>query len=166
MDKNNSFEVNLRIIKSRIQNANSLIKDIKLYLKKPYNDLYVTSDSLLIYLLSLLKTFDLDFKILKQDSTKDELFFITGKFWFLITKFSDIFNFDFNNGVLDIYFKVDRHMGYFEWEKGHSFLIKNKEKELTDLNLLSFNVTNNHFANKMYNYIDDLVLYLSNEAII
>lgn len=166
MDKNNSFEVNLRIIKSRIQNANSLIKDIKLYLKKPYNDLYVTSDSLLIYLLSLLKTFDLDFKILKQDSTKDELFFITGKFWFLITKFSDIFNFNFNNGVLDIYFKVDRHMGYFEWEKGHSFLIKNKEKELTDLNLLSFNVTNNHFANKMYNYIDDLVLYLSNEAII
>lgn len=161
MDNNSSFEVNLRIIKSRLQNANSLIRDVKLYLKKPYEDLYVVSDSLFIYLLSLLKTFNLKFEILKQESTKDELMILTGKYWFLITKFSKLLDFRLNNGVFDLYYKIDRHTGYYVWEKGHSFLIKNNKNELTE-----FSIVINRFTEKMYNNIDDLVLYLGKETIL
>lgn len=166
MNKNNSLEVNLRIIKSRFQNVRSLIKDVRFYLEEPYKDKYVTTSSLFVYLLSLLKTFNLKFEIIKQESTIDEIFFLTGKYWFLVTKFSEIFHLEFKHHMVYIFCKVYRSMEFSEWERSASLSIQSDENELISLNLSYISVGNDKFASKMYNCIDNIASYLAQEAII
>lgn len=166
MNKNNSLEVNLRIIKSRFQNVRSLIKDVRFYLEEPCKDKYVTTSSLFVYLLSLLKIFNLKFEIIKQESTIDEIFFLTGKYWFLVTKFTDALCWEFKYDMLNIYYKVGESMGAPKWEKGRSFLVESNENEIIGINLMSFSVGRNKLASNMYGCINDIVSFLTKEAII
>lgn len=167
MNKKNSIEANLRIIKSRLLNASrSIKKDIKCYLEEPYRDKYVKTDSLFIYLLSLLKAFDLEFDVLKQDSTMKELFFMTGKYWFLATKFTDTLWFDFNHGILCISYKVREPLDNWGWEEGASFSVENNGNEFIDINMAYFSIEHNKLASKMYDCIDDIASYLAKNAVV
>lgn len=165
--KENSFETNLRIIKSRIQNASKSIRNITLYLNNPYENKYVTTNSLLVYLLSLLKAFDFEFNILKQESTKNELLFITGKYWALLPNIVDTLYVEFSiYKSLKLFYSVKNESGDLKWKEGTSFQIKENKNELIDINMYYFTIENNPFAPQLYNYIDYVVSYLNKEAII
>ena len=166
MDGKNSIETNIRIIISRIQSVRNIIKDIKLFLEEPCNDKFIKTDSLFIYLLSLLKVFGLKFDIFKQDRVINELLFLVGKNWCLITRFTKDLYFEFRYNTLEVYYKFKIGMNNFDWRKGDPFIINKDKNEIKTVNMSYFTIENNKLASIFYEYIDSIVLYLSNIAII
>lgn len=167
MNKEYSFETNLRIIKSRIQNASNSIKNIKLYLREPNENKYIVTDSLFIYLLSLLNTFDFEFNLLEQNSTINEILFMIGKCWVLAPNIVDTLRLEINKfGSLKFLYITEDEWGYNEWKEGPSFRVKENGNELTNIDLRGFTIENNVFAKKFYPHISDIVSYLNKEAII
>lgn len=166
MDGKNSIETNIRIIITRIQSVSSTIKDIKLFLEEPYNDKFIKTDSLFVYLLSILKVFDLKFDIFKQERVINELLFIVGKNWCLITRFTKNMYFEFKYDTLNVYYKSETEKSNLDWRRGEPFFINKDEDEIKAIRMSYFTIENNRLASIFYNYIDSIVLYLSNKAIL
>lgn len=167
IENDDSIKKNLRIIKERIFSADSLIKKIEIHLEKPIENIYVITDSLFIYLLSLFKTFDIDFVTQEVSSElKKELIFIIGKYWILAGKFNINIDYEVNGSFLHVYYKDKRHDEKEEWVKGHSFFIEINNNELININMSSIDIERNVLVSKFYDVINDIMSFLSKEAII
>lgn len=166
-DKDNTPERNLRIIKERITKAKSLVKISKIYLEKPFDYLYITTESVFIYLLALLKCFEIDYRsIIHISDVNKEMTLMVGKYWLLAIRFNKNIYFEFKKNIIDVSYVVSQHGLYSEWENGHSFHFDLKDSELIDLNMNNFDVENSRLAPRLYSCIDDIVSYLTKETII
>lgn len=166
-ENEDSTKKNLRIIKERILNSKSLIKKKEIHLEKPIDNIYVTTDSNFIFLLSLFKTFDIDFVTQEASSElKKELIFIIGKYWILAGKFNKNMYFEVDGSFLHVYYKDKRHDGKEDWVKGHSFFVEINNNELININMSSININRNVLVSKFYDVINDIMSFLSKEAII
>jgi hypothetical protein len=167
MDKANSPESNLRIIKERIIRAMSLIKRSEIQLEPPLNDYYVTTDSVFIYFLALLRCFDIDYSsIIHVSDVNREITLMVGKYWPLVRRFNKNIFFEIKNNIIDVSYLVSQYGGYSQWEGGYSFHFRLKDNELIDFNMKNFNVEHSPLAPKLYGCIDDIILYLTKETII
>lgn len=101
MNKEQSVESNLRIIKERIVISAFMIKHQRVKLPKGLNKKYVsTYDSDFFLLLSLIKMFDLSFKSIYGEELKLELISILGNLGVLVSYFNKNVCFNCYNGSL------------------------------------------------------------------
>lgn len=167
MDKDNSPERNLRIIKERIVRAMSLIKRTEIYLEPPLDKLYITTDSIFVYFLVLLKCFDIDFAtIIHKSDVKTEMTLMVEKNWLLIRKFSKNIYLYLNENKIDVSYLAEQFMGISDWVNGYSFHFNQSDKEVIDLTMKYFDVERYPLASKMYSYIDDIATFLNEKALI
>lgn len=167
MDKANSTERNLRIIKERIIRAKSLIKRSEFYLEPPLNKLYIKTDSVFVYFLALLRCFDIDFTtLIHKSDIKAEMILMVEKYWLLIRKFAKNIFLDLNENRINVSYLAEQYMGILDWANGYSFNFGLSDNEVIDLNMKYFDVDNNPLVPKMYSYINDIVTFLNEKALI
>lgn len=167
MDKSNSPEKNLRIIKERIIRAKLLIKTSEIQLEPPLNEFYIKTNSVFIYFLTLLKCFDIDYSsIIHMSDANREIMLMVGKYWLLARRFSKKIFFEINNNIIDVSHYVLQYGGYSEWERGYSFHFESKDNELFDLDMKHFDIDHNPLASNLYDCIDNIIQYLTKKAII
>lgn len=167
INRHNTPERNLRIIKERITIAKSLVKKIKISFEDPLDPLYVKTDSIFVYLLALLRCFDIDYKsIVHMSDVNREMTLMVGKYWPLARRFSKDIYFELRMDMIDVYYVVPQFGGNIEWRKGCSFNFESKDNELIDLNMEYFDIDDRPLASILYGCIDDIILYLTQKAII
>lgn len=167
MDKVNSPERNLRIIKERIIRAMSLIKRFEIYLEPPLNKLYITTDSVFVYFLALLRCFDIDFPtVIHKSDIKAEMILMVEKYWLLIRKFTKNILLELDENRINVSYLAEQFMGISDWVNGYSFNFGLSDNEVIDLNMKYFDVDNSPLVPKMYSYINDIVTFLNEKALI
>lgn len=167
MDKDNSPERNLRIIKERILRAMSLIKRTDICLEPPLDKLYITTNSVFVYFLALLRCFDIDFTtVIHKSDIKAEMTLMVEKYWLLISKFTKKIFLDLNDNKINVSYLAEQYMGIEEWVNGYSFHFNQNDKEVIDLTMKYFDVERYPLASKMYSYIDDIATFLNEKALI
>lgn len=167
MENANSPERNLRIIKERIIRAMSLIKRTEIYLEPPLDKLCLTTDSVFVYFLALLRCFDIDFTtILHKSDIKAEMILMVEKYWLLIRKFTKEILFVLDENEINVSYMVEQYMGISDWVNGYSFHCDLSDNKVIDLNMRYFNVDQNPLVLKMYAYIDNIVTFLNEKVLI
>lgn len=167
MDKANSPEINLRIIKERITRAMSLIKRTEIYLESPLNKLYITTDSVFVYFLALLRCFDIDFPtVIHKSDIKAEIILMVEKYWLLIRKFTKNIFLELDENRINVSYLAEQFMGISDWVNGYSFNFGLSDNEVIDLNMKYFDVEKSPLVPKMYSYINDIVTFLNEKALI
>lgn len=167
MDKANSPERNLRIIKERITRTMSLIKRTEVYLEPPLNRLYITTDSVFVYFLALLRCFDIDFTtVIHESDIKAEMILMVEKYWLLIRKFTKNIFLELNENRINVSYLAKQYMGISDWVNGYSFNFDLSGNEVIDLNMKYFDVDHNPLVPKMSSYINDIVTFLNKKALI
>lgn len=167
MDKDNSPERNLRIIKERILRAMSLIKRTEIYLEPPLDKLYITTGSVFVYYLALLRCFDIDFTtVIHKSDIKAEMTLMVEKYWLLIRKFTNKIFLNINENKINVSYLSEQYMGISDWVNGYSFHFDLSHNEVIEMTMKYFDVERYPLASKMFSYIDDIVKFLNDKALI
>lgn len=161
MDKNDSMENNLRIIKERIGKISCLVRKVNIELDQDLSGKYIKSESDFIKLLSVLKIFDFHFRDIGIDYSNRELVKMVGKYWILASRFDDNLKFSVNVNCIDV--KYCETFG--QWNRSH--IIKNgiNGEEIIDFNLSNFD---SHLKgiSLIFRQLNNIVDYLNKEVLI
>lgn len=168
MDRVNTPGINLRIVNERISKAKSLIKTQKISLEIPLNEFYVTTESVFVYFLALLKSFDINFKsIIDEPDVKREMMLMVGKYWPLIKRYStNILFFNLNQDTISVSYLIPQHGTTINWGNEQSFHIKLNGNELIDLDMKYLDVEHNPLAPRLYSGINHIAKLFYTEAIV
>ena len=164
MDRENTVESNIRIIKERIGKVNFMIKYRKVKLPKGLENKYITSDSDFIKLLSILKIFNLNINIVNTKNMERELLDIIGNWGVLASFFDKRIYFSCHNNILfattinEIGHGIRREENYSE--------IRNcfKGNRLMNIDLSTWD--NTPLISLIIKQINNIVHFLSKETII
>lgn len=167
MDKKESTEKNLRIIKERISKVTSFIRTKNIELDKRLSGKYITSNSDLMKLLALLRSFELKFNSIDINSNnKGEFVKIIGKYWVLAPSFEERIIFNPKESTIDIAFYRGSKTGIGDWIRCNSISNCIYGNEIVDFDLTYYWDMESTYASLTLDQMHKIVDYLNRQIII
>lgn len=135
MNNNQSLEYNLRLIITRIKNAQPLVIHKQLTSRyKVFMTINISSDSPFTYLLSILKNFDIPLNDIMDDDEQQEILAIVGKFWIYLPNLSNNIDITLDREILKMHYtNRDSHNMRYSNNTNEYFNLKFNNNELIEL---------------------------------